>query len=170
VISITALGEVGPRGPLTRSGGQAGDWLLVTGAIGGSMAGHHFDFTPRVREAMLLHERYDLHAGMDISDGLSLDAARLAAASGCGAVIDLDKIPLSAAARELADPVSHALGDGEDFELLLAASPDVARAILADGCVDCAITCVGALTDEQGLWYQSPDGSRTPATPIGWQH
>jgi thiamine-monophosphate kinase len=170
VISVTALGEVGLRGPLTRSGGQAGDWLLVTGAIGGSMAGHHFDFTPRVREAMLLHERYDLHAGMDISDGLSLDAARLVAASGCGAVIDLDKIPLSAAARELADPVSHALGDGEDFELLLAAPPEVARAIVADACVDCAITCVGELTDQQGLWYQAPDGTRSPATPIGWQH
>jgi thiamine-monophosphate kinase len=75
VISAMLVGEVTARGPLTRSGGRPGDWLLVTGTLGGSILGHAFDFTPRVREALLLHERYDLHAGMDISDGLSLDAS-----------------------------------------------------------------------------------------------
>src|SRR5205823_7216128 len=50
VISVTAMGQPSPRGPLTRSGGHPGDWLFVTGSLGGSILGHMFDFTPRVRE------------------------------------------------------------------------------------------------------------------------
>src|SRR3954447_8134273 len=89
VISITAIGQPLDCGALTRSGGHPGDWLLVTGSLGGSLLGHMFDFTPRVREASLLHEQYPLHAGIDISDGLALDASRLAAESGCGATLFL---------------------------------------------------------------------------------
>src|SRR5207249_1921946 len=110
-----------------RCGGQPGDWLLVTGSLGGSILGHMFDFTPRLQEAAVLHERYQLAAAIDISDGLALDAARLAAASGCGAVVFINRVPVSAAAVELANRESatncnaaalqHALGDGQDFEL-----------------------------------------------------
>jgi thiamine-monophosphate kinase len=170
VLSVTAFGEVTSRGPLTRSGGQPGDALLVTGSLGGSLAGHHFDFTPRVREALLLHERYKLHAGMDLSDGLSLDLARLARASGCGAVIRSDLVPMSAAAQLLADPLAHALSDGEDFELLLAVPPESAAAILNDRPLGCPITRIGELVPEKGLWLADATGSRTPLTPTGWQH
>jgi thiamine-monophosphate kinase len=179
VISVTALGTVAARGPLTRSGGLPGDKLLVTGALGGSILGHSFNFTPRVHEALLLHERYELHAGMDISDGLALDLSRLAAESGCGAVIQTDRVPISDAARELAHRESagdvaqaslrHALGDGEDFELLLAVPPAAADAILREGSVACGISCVGELIEEQGLWQQFGE-KRTPLEPIGWQH
>ncbi len=82
---------------------KPGDWLLVTGSLGGSILGHMFDFTPRVREAMLLHERYELHAGIDISDGLALDASRLAEASGCGAVLSLDRVPIAQPPTSLRD-------------------------------------------------------------------
>jgi len=170
VLSVTAVGETTSRGPLTRTGGKPGDLLLVTGSLGGSLAGHHFDFTPRVREALLLHQRYDLHAGMDISDGLSLDLARLAQASGCGAVIRGDLVPISAAARDLADPLSHALADGEDFELLLAVPPESAAAILNDRPLDCPITHIGELVPDRGLWLADATGNRTPLTPSGWQH
>ncbi|MGD9634630.1 MAG: thiamine-monophosphate kinase [Pirellulales bacterium] len=170
VISVTAFGETTRRGPLTRSGGQPGDVLLVTGSLGGSLAGHHFDFTPRVREALLLHERYDLHAGMDISDGLSLDLARLARASGCGAVIRGDLVPVSPAARSLTDPLTHALTDGEDFELLLAVPPESAASILNDRPLDCPITRIGELVPEPGLCLADATGARTPLTPQGWQH
>ena len=74
----------------------------MTGSLGGSLLGHMFDFTPRVREAILLHERYELSAGIDISDGLAIDASRLAEASGCGAVIFIDRVPVSPDAIELA--------------------------------------------------------------------
>jgi thiamine-monophosphate kinase len=134
------------------------------------MAGHHFDFVPRVREALLLHQKYELHAGTDISDGLSLDAARVAAESECGAVIWLGQVPISKAALALPNPIEHALGDGEDFELLLAASPDAADAILQDQAIDCSITCLGELIAEPGLWQQTALGKRSPLQPTGWQH
>ncbi len=180
VISVAALGQPSPRGPLTRSGGRPGDWLLVTGSLGGSILGHMFDFTPRVREATLLHERYILGAGIDISDGLALDASRLASQSGCGAVIFTTRVPVSSAAFELADreaaadrkaaALQHALGDGQDFELLLAVGPQVAQSILRDRPIDCPVTHVGELIAKPGLWQQSADGVRAPLEATGWMH
>lgn len=170
VISITAIGEVTARGPLTRSGGRPGDRLLVTGTLGGSGAGHHLDFTPRVREALAIREHYDLHAGMDISDGLALDLSRLAAESRCGAVIYTDRVPISAAARLMDNPLLHALGDGEDFELLLAVSAETATAMEREQPLQCSITCIGELTNDPGLWQQNYAGNREPLEPRGWQH
>jgi thiamine-monophosphate kinase len=180
VLSVTALGEPTGRGPLTRSGGRAGDWLLVTGELGGSILGHMLDFTPRVREALLLHERYELHAGIDISDGLALDASRLAEVSRCGAVIFTDRVPISPAAFQLAEQeaaadqsaaaLTHALGDGQDFELLFAAPPEVAMRILDDRPTSCGITHVGELSDERGLWRQDESGARETMEPSGWLH
>ena len=175
VISATLFGQLTERGPLTRSGGRPGDRLLVTGVLGGSILGHSFDFTPRVREALSLAERYELHAGMDISDGLALDLSRLAEASGCGAVVRTDWVPVSPAARQLAGDdaaiaLRHALSDGEDFELLLAVPPDAAEAMLADQPLDCPLTCVGELVAGSGLWQQSAGGELMPLEPIGWLH
>jgi thiamine-monophosphate kinase len=181
VISVTAIGQPMERGPLTRSGGHAGDWLLVTGTLGGSLLGHMFDFTPRVREAIALHQRYGLAAGIDISDGIALDASRLAEASGCGAVIYIDRVPVSPDAVELAKrdgagdveaaALAHALGDGQDFELLFAASPTTAQSILNERPLDCRVTHVGELIAESGLWQQTSDTpARTPLEVTGWRH
>jgi thiamine-monophosphate kinase len=180
VLSVTALGQLTDRGPLTRSGGRVGDWLLVTGALGGSILGHLFDFTPRVREAITLHERYELHAGIDISDGLALDLSRLAMASDCGALIYMDQVPVSEDAHCLAEQESandrhaaalrHALSDGQDFELLLAASPQTAQAILNDQPLDCLVAHVGELVLGTGIWQQDSQGRRSPLEPIGWVH
>jgi thiamine-monophosphate kinase len=180
VISVTAIGQPLRCGALTRSGGHPGDWLLVTGSLGGSLLGHMFDFTPRVREAILLQERYQLSAGIDISDGLALDASRLADASGCGALLFLDRVPVSPDAIELAKQdgaenrniaaLQHALGDGQDFELLFAVSPTKAQAILRDRPVDCRITHVGELIADPGLWQREADGRRSPLEASGWRH
>jgi thiamine-monophosphate kinase len=180
VLSVTAIGQITERGPLTRTGGKAGDWLLVTGALGGSILGHMLDFAPRVHEAMLLHERYELHAGIDISDGLALDASRLAKASRCGALLYTDRVPVSSAAIRLseldraddieASALRHALSDGQDFELLIAAGPQTAATILQERPLECAITQVGELVAEPGLWQHSMQGQRKPLEEIGWRH
>jgi thiamine-monophosphate kinase len=176
-ISITAIGETTSRGALLRSGAKPGDAILVTGSFGGSILGKHFDFTPRVREAILLNERYELHAGIDVSDGLSLDLFRLAEESRCGALLNFEAIPVSAAATELArhqadgsSPLDHALSDGEDFELILAVPSAEAARLLADQPLGVPVTKIGEFAPDRGLWRRMPDGSREPVVPRGYEH
>lgn len=175
VISITALGEPGPGGFLRRSGARPGDVLLATGSFGGSILSHQFDFTPRVREALLLAERYPLGGGIDVSDGLAIDALHLAEESNCGVELELERIPIAADALRLAEqdgipPLDHALADGEDFELLLAAAADVAQRIVDDQPLGATpISEIGRFIEASGLW-QSQNGRRTPLAPRGWEH
>src|SRR5262249_34776856 len=86
-ISVAVIGEATGRGPVRRSGARPGDWLFVTGPLGGSIRGHHLDFTPRVREALQLHAAIELHAMIDISDGLAADLGHICDESRCGAVL-----------------------------------------------------------------------------------
>ena len=174
-ISITAIGETTLQGPLTRTGGQVGDQLLVTGNLGGSILGRHLTVEPRVNEALELHQRYQLNAGIDLSDGLSLDVARLAKASQVGAVLDLSALPIADDAHRLCEQdgksaLDHALSDGEDFELVLAVPADVAEKILAEQPLDIPITRVGQLVETPGLWQQSEAGKPIPLTPRGFEH
>ncbi len=176
-ISITLLGQVTEHGPLRRGGARPGDRILVTGSFGGSILGHHFDFEPRVREALLLNERYQLHAGIDVSDGLSLDLAHIVAESGCGAVLQTDAVPVADDAHRLAGqladgltPLQHALGDGEDFELILAVPPEEARRMLSRQPLDVQLTAIGEFTAEKGLWQVDAEGVRSRLVPRGWQH
>lgn len=176
-ISVTLLGAVTADGPLCRRGAQPGDRIVVTGAFGGSLLGRHFDFEPRVAEALELNRRYRLHAGMDVSDGLTIDLARLAAESGCGVLLQTEAVPVADAARRLAEqradgstPLDHALGDGEDFELILAVPPDEARRMVAERPLDVPLTDIGEFTAEPGLHQIDASGVRSPMTPRGWQH
>lgn len=177
VISITALGEVTPGKEWRRSGARAGDEILVTGSFGGSILGRHLDFMPRVREALLLSGQYEIRAAIDVSDGLSIDLERLCEASGVGAVLDLSLVPVASAAELLArqtknvlTPVEHALGDGEDFELILAASSAVAADLIARQPLDVPLTRIGSFTVQPGLWQRSSGGALIPLAPRGYEH
>jgi thiamine-monophosphate kinase len=177
VINVAVIGTLQKRDALTRSGATPGDWILVTGACGGSLLGRHLDVTPRVREAILLCERYRLHAGIDISDGLTQDLWRITEASHCGAVLDLASVPIHAdafrAAQQSDDgstPLDHAFGDGEDFELILAAPPDDAARILREQPLDIPITKIGEVIEAPGLWSLAAGGAHLPLTPRGYQH
>lgn len=172
VICVTVLGEATPRGPVRRSGAKPGDWLLVTGPLGGSILGRHLTFTPRVREAIQLHELADLHAMIDISDGLAADVHHLCEESRCGAVLRAEAIPVSDAARTLGDgrsPLDHALSDGEDFELVFALPPAEAMRLLQTQPVP-GILCVhiGECVDH-GLWLEE-NGQRHVLAPGGYVH
>jgi len=178
VISVTAIGQTTSAGPLKRSGAKPGDRILVTGAFGGSILGKHLDFEPRVNEALVLADICLLHAGIDASDGLSLDLSRIAAESKCGAAIELNRVPIAPAAYDLArqqsdgrTPLEHALSDGEDFELILAVEPVAAARLIADQpLAPVMLTDIGEFVAEPGLWQIAADGARSPLSPRGWQH
>ncbi len=172
VISITALGETTGRGAVLRSGACVGDWIFVTGPLGGSILGHHLDFTPRLEEALAIHAMVAIHAMCDISDGLAADLHHILEESRCGAVLDSAAIPISPAAKELSrtsnkTPLEHALGDGEDFELVFTVSPTAGHRLLQEP--PCAgLVKIGECV-EAGFWLQSGN-HRTPLHPTGWKH
>ena len=127
VCSVFLTGRVESERCVRRSGGRVGDVVLVTGRLGGSLeSGHHLDFKPRLAEARWLVAHFRPNAMMDLSDGLSKDAARLARASGCGMELEAKAIP-----RRRGLTLEAACSDGEDFELLLAVCPRQVEALLA---------------------------------------
>lgn len=173
VISVTVLGEATERGVVRRDGAQVGDWLFVTGALGGSILGHHLDFTPRVQEALRLQDCVTLHAMLDISDGLAADLNHLCHESDCGAVLVAEAIPIAPAAIELSrtsqkPPLQHALEDGEDFELLFAVSPDDGAKLLQEPPFP-GLYKIGECVSS-GLWLEDSSGQRQPLAPRGWVH
>jgi len=173
VISITVLGEPAGRGPVRRSGARAGDWILVTGAFGGSIAGHHLDFTPRVREGLLLAENHDVHSMIDVSDGLAADLHHILDESRVGAMLFADRIPISAAALGTDDgrtSLDHALSDGEDFELIFTVSAETAQALLVTRPFDTPLTHIGFIEASPGCRLQLADGSKREVPALGWRH
>ena len=125
-INIALTGRVERERCVLRSGGRADDALFVTGRLGGSLAGKHLDFKPRVAESRWLGQNFRPRAMMDLSDGLATDLPRLARASGCGFELWEDRVPCTTGCT-----VKQALGDGEDFELLFAVSPQQAEPLAA---------------------------------------
>jgi thiamine-monophosphate kinase len=162
---------------LTRNGAQEGDQLLVTGNLGGSILSHHYEFTPRLDEIATLASLHPINAAIDISDGLGLDLSRLAESSQLAARIDPAAVPISAAAHDLSErhatgksALQHALRDGEDFELLLAVSPEVASELLRDQPIRCGITLIGEFFVGEGLFTRLNDGSLRPFEAQGYVH
>jgi thiamine-monophosphate kinase len=120
VISVSAMGSVARGRAVMRSGGKPGDGVWVTGRLGGSLAGKHLAFLPRVAEGAWIASNLRPTAMMDLSDGLAKDLPRLAQSSGCGFRLERDAIPCTEGCG-----VEQALTDGEDFELLFSAPPDI---------------------------------------------
>jgi thiamine-monophosphate kinase len=173
VVSVTVFGTLKPgRQPVRRTGARPGDRLFVTGPCGGSILGRHLHPTPRLREADALAEFVHLNAMIDVSDGLSQDVSHLLAESGCGAVLTAERIPIhpdavTLAARTGRPPLDHALGDGEDFELVFAVSE--ADAAKLRGGSPVPVFEIGRCVADRGLWLET-GGDRRPFTPTGWSH
>lgn len=120
--SLTLIGRATGKRMLLRTGARAGDHIYVTGALGGSLLGKHYRFTPRLAEGAWLAARPEVRSMMDLSDGIAKDIRALTPAGARAELIAAD-IPVSAAAKKMAQadkrpPLAHALGDGEDYELL----------------------------------------------------
>ena len=118
-VVVTLIGEVERNRLVLRSGAKPGDAVFVTGKLGGSRAGKHLRFIPRIREARWLTQHFRIHAMMDISDGLASDLQRLVESSHVGFDICSRQVPRTGSLRA-------ALTDGEDFELLFTVNPRVA--------------------------------------------
>jgi thiamine-monophosphate kinase len=194
VIDVTLLGET--NAPLRRSGARVGDGVWITGQVGKAAAGlylaRHGEVrvpgggalvaayrrpSPRVAVGQALGRCRRATALIDTSDGTASDLLHLAEASGVGARIDAARLPLPeglvAAARAAgADPLTWALGGGEDYELLFTAGPEF-EALAGDlaRTTGVPVTRIGdVLPATGGRWVVLPDGGQAPLVASGWDH
>ncbi len=188
-LSLTALGQVPKGQALRRRGAQPGDDLWVSGTLGDGALGLlvlQGKLEPPAAERTFLTRRYRLpqprlalgqalrglaRAALDISDGLLADLGHILDASGIGAELWADRLPLSPAARDLPGARDAALGGGDDYELLFTAPParrdDVAglarRLVLP-------LTRIGKADAGPGLKVVDAAGREIAPTGRGWQH
>lgn len=160
VLSLTAIGRSAIAPP--RSGARAGDVLYLTGIVGRAGLGLHGDPAhlnaylrpqPRLTEGQALAPH--VNAMMDVSDGLLIDAQRMAAASGLALSIDLDAVPY--VGERMA-----AVTAGDDYELLFAAPANLALPVPA--------TRIGRFATGQCLTLFDRAGPVSLPPRLGWQH
>ncbi|MGB0776373.1 MAG: thiamine-phosphate kinase, partial [Akkermansiaceae bacterium] len=162
VITISGTGWVKRNSLTLRSNASAGDAVLVTGRLGGSIRGKHLTFTPRVDAARWLSTDAAVKptAMMDLSDGIGKDLPRLARASGCGYSIDEDSLPKTSGCS-----AQQALGDGEDYELLLTVPQQQVEGLLLawkEKFPKLELTQVGMMIKQEGGAVAHESG--------GWEH
>jgi thiamine-monophosphate kinase len=173
--TVTGLGEAdAKRRPVGRDRARAGQRVLLTGPVGGSALGRHLAIRPRLDEGRWLAS-LGATVLMDVSDGLALDLARVARASGVR--IDLEHVPVHRDARRLGRnsgraPRDHALGDGEDHELIACLPAAAAERALAAAPRRCpGLVLVGRVRRGSGLWIADESGALERAVrPAGWVH
>jgi len=173
--NVTCMGVVKKGREVKRSGAQVGDAIYVTGPLGGAAAelaefaagepcptidrpGRPNAFPqPRIREGLKLADRWMTSAAIDVSDGLSTDLWHLCEASGVGAEIKAELIPVARGAT-----LEQALHGGEDYELLFTTKPWVR---VAKRLSRSAVRRIGTVTAELGV---SLDGAELKRG--GWEH
>ena len=179
LLSVALLGFV-PRGKgVLRSGAEAGDAIFVTGELGGSLSGKHLEFEPRLAEARWLAQHFQVHAMIDISDGLAGDLRHILTASRVGAELRSPSIPISREARLAAKAGSAAkpallaaLTDGEDFELLFTVTARDAVPLLdawRKQFPQVPLTCIGKIREGDGVIIRDKHGAR-PLNVHGYVH
>jgi len=192
-IAVTAIGEVRQTNLKSRAGAKAGDAIACTGRLGSSRAGlahlrgdaalegEHRDWAvraykapqARLREGRWLAASSNVHAMMDLSDGLSTDLSRLCAASGLGAT--LADLPVCDAAADAAAAIgtsaaAFALAGGEEYELLAAvdgkAYAHLAARFLAR--FGRELYRIGTFRSGAGIVLRAADGTESPVVRTGW--
>jgi thiamine-monophosphate kinase len=169
-ICVSMLSKPGDKPPVRRNGAKVGDVVCVTGTLGGSGRRKHLEFEPRVEEALEMVRLADLHAMMDLSDGLSSDLNRICRQSGVGALVDASAVPLSQDAQLRADPLDAALNEGEDFELLFTLAPEQWEKLHRTWNRALPVTAIGRITDTGRPQIRMPDGHIIGLKPGGYDH
>lgn len=167
--SVTVLARPGPRGAILRGGAKVGDAVYVSGSLGGSVEpdgrGRHLTFEPRLELALALSERFDLHAMIDISDGLGRDAGHVAEMSCVQIVIDAGRVPCSPGCDW-----KRAMSDGEDYELCFTVAADAEVPGLLCGT---ALTRVGLVREQRAgapAVIAREASQEIDASQLGWEH
>ncbi len=196
VIDVALTGWVARELMLLRRGARPGDAICVTGSLGASAAGlaareqglvdaampelaqalkAHHEPQPRVVEGEAIAATRRATAMMDLSDGLAEDLPRLCAASGIGARVHADRIPIAPACAAVAarlglDSISLATSGGEDFELLFTCPPDAVEEIAAAAAPGGAkVTAIGEIVSGEEAVLVDPRG-QTRAFASGFDH
>lgn len=185
-ISISLVGSIPGDVFLTRDAAKPGQTIMVTGTLGDSFLGlkwlvggggdsnpcarRHLYPRPRLREGMRARES-GAAACIDVSDGLLRDLGHICEESGAGAEVELEKVPLSAAARETArelgeDASGAALFGGEDYELLIVAEEDRVPAMRDE----LGLTVIGRITDKEGVAVLDSAGRHLDIHRAGYEH
>lgn len=188
-ITVQILGGLcGPA--LRRAGAVAGDLVCVSGTVGDAAAGLALVGTrpadphaawllarftrPTPRLALGQALRPLAHAAIDVSDGLVADLGHIMAASGCGAEIELDALPLSAALLEHCGPEQaqqHALAGGDDYELACAVPPAALAAVQAAAAAcGVALHVIGRVVDGRGVVCRDAGGRVVALPRRGYRH
>jgi thiamine-monophosphate kinase len=179
VLGLTLIGETSGAVP-ARSGAHSGDALFVTGVIGDAGLGLEIAQGLQGDAALLAAYRNpqpQLDAGallapvvtamMDVSDGLLIDAGRLATASGLCAVIDLDAVPLSPAFREYTGETREArlraATAGDDYQLLFTSALPLPS-------LPVSVTRIGKMAVGEGLILTDHEGQVPLPEKLGWLH
>ncbi len=175
-VHVFVVGRVKKGQALLRSGARPGHNLFVTGSLGGSLAGKHLRFNPRLKEGQWLCQQSLARAMIDISDGLACDLRRLIVSSKVGAELWLKALPLTATARQVknkSSAIRHALTDGEDFELLFSVPADKTQALQRGWQKRFSLKCtqIGVITDRLGAIETLDErGIAKPLTLHGYEH
>lgn len=171
-----AMGRL-PRGSaMLRSGSEPDDAVYVTGQLGGSIAGRHLTFVPRLREGVWLRCQAWPTSMIDVSDGLGCDLRHIIDLNRNGARIELDRIPVSASvltSRDSLSAIEHALCDGEDYELLFTIpGKDSARFEKAwHTAFELSLSRIGVITQKAGrIDYVDADDNIVEIRNKGYEH
>lgn len=162
-VSVTVLAEPDGVAPVTRGPAREGDRLWVSGVLGGSAAGHHLAFEPRLALARALAAEASTRptAMIDLSDGLAADLPRIAA----HARVEVAALPLRAGLGP--DAWQRAATDGEDHELLFSLPAEVD---LPDTVAGVRLTCIGRVLGSGGLRWESREGAEIALEARAWEH
>lgn len=147
---------------------QIGDWILVSGELGGSIHRRHLSFVPRLELSKFLVQNYSVHAVTDATDSLTADLWAIAKASRVRMEIELAAIPISPDVQsDNISALDHALSDGEDFELVFTLPPTQAKRLLADGGSPTPVTKIGTVVNGSPGLYSQNGGE---INVIGYDH
>jgi thiamine-monophosphate kinase len=188
-IAVTILGSSPTQKILTRSSAKAGEIVAVTGSLGAAAGGMEvlqsqhrlapeaeshlknafLHPTPRIAEGLLLVEQ-GVKTAIDISDGLVADLNQICKASGVGARLEVERVPIEPAVKAAFSQraLELALSGGEDYELLFTASSEIIERVKK--AASRPVTVIGKITDGKGVSLVDKESKPFKLAKSGWEH